>query len=1020
MLSNNRQVSSTISQPLVGIFSNDDLTMPLKLEQPFGSLEAVSSRHKEDNSEKLDKEVKSDKINGQFSSIVDFNGNGNSTKIENANDKNLQNHAREAKFIPAELGDKNFSKKASKTSTYRLTKSSENLKTSAQNLNAKEAKMQSDRVSSDRLVMHLKFEETSGIQATDSSPYGKNRGELRNGATFKKIDGSFGGVVSFDGVNDYLRVGDSHNINTGTYAKRTLSLWFKVDDKNIADRKQVIYEEGGRARGLNIYVHNGRLYVGAWNNPASESNWKGTYLSTNTISSNKWHHVTVVLNAKEGSPTLQAGALTAYLDGSKFGTGQGSQLWSHSDDIGIGAINQGTQFHDGDVQGTGTNAFKGSIDDVRVYNRVLTDKEIATLANHQSSGNTSMTPQSASTNSTTNTPPVAKADKATTTEDKQITLSATKLLENDRDANGDLLKITGVSNTTNGTAALDKNGNITFTPKNNFIGDASFQYTVSDGRGGTAKATVTVSVLAQPEPASSSVVSIGTNLSGIADWSTQMPFLDAFKSSRSWFTQNKSTWDTKEANKLDLDKNGWVKSLPNADSGSKYTSVGTLLFRDKGGRYPGGQYVVLYEGQGTIEYGFDAKKNSTASRPGRDVIDVTPSNEGIWLKITATDPNKTGNYLRNIRVVPIDYEKTYQSQIFNPKFIEKVDDFSAFRFMDWMKTNNSSQSHWSDRPTLQTARYSTHGTPVEVMVELANQTDTDPWFTMPHLASDEYVTNFASYVKNHLEPERKVYVEYSNEVWNKDFQQSQWALQQGKKEWGGSGDSDTVMRLNWYSKRTTEITQIWDRVFGEDKARVIGVMGAQAANIGVAQQVISYDWTDKPLSHQAYGIDAIAIAPYIGYYLGAPENASQIASWTRDSDGGRKKLFDEIIQGGVLSGGPKGGALQQSYDGMKAHIDLARKENLQLIAYEGGQHLAGFKGVEDNAAITKLFIEANRDPRMGDVYRQYLQKWFELGGGTFMNFVDIGQPSKWGSWGLLEHVEQNGSPKYDAIMDIIH
>ncbi len=44
-------------------------------------------------------------------------------------------------------------------------------------------------------------------------------------------------------------------------------------------------------------------------------------------------------------------------------------------------------------------------------------------------------------------------------------------------------------------------------------------------------------------------------------------------------------------------------------------------------------------------------------------------------------------------------------------------------------------------------------------------------------------------------------------------------------------------------------------------------MGAQAANIGVAQQVISYDWTDKPLSHQAYGIDAIAIAPYIGYYL---------------------------------------------------------------------------------------------------------------------------------------------------------
>jgi hypothetical protein len=1015
MIFNNQQVSSTISQPLVGTFPNDDLTMPFKLEPAFGSLGAVSSRYDEDNSEKLDKKIKSDKINGRFPSNADSNGNGNSTKIEKASDTNPKNPAKEAKFLQAELDDKNFSKDASETSTHRLTSSSKNLKMSAQNLNAKEAKMQSDRVSSDRLVMHLKFEETSGTQATDSSPYEKNRGELRNGATFKKIGTTFGSVVNFDGTNDYIGVSDSNSINTGTYAKRTLSLWFKVDDKNISDRKQVIYEEGGNARGLNIYVHNGRLYVGAWNNPASESNWRGTYLSTNTISSNKWHQVTVVLNAKEGAKNLQAGALTAYLDGTKFGTGQGSQLWSHSDDIGIGAINQGTQFHDGDVQGTGTNAFKGSIDDVRVYNRVLTEEEIAILAN-KSSEVSSVTPQAASTN----TLPVAEADKVTTTKDKQITLSASKLLENDRDADGDLLKITGVSNATNGTATLDKNNNITFAPKDNFVGDASFQYTVNDGRGGAAKATVTVSVLAQPELASSSVVRIGTNLASIADWSTQMPFLDAFKSSRSWFTQSKSTWDTKEANKLDLDKNGWVKSLPNPGSGSQYNSVGTLLFRDKGGRYPGGQYIVLYEGQGTIEYGFDAKKNSSASRSGRDVIDVTPSNNGIWLKITATDPNKTGNYLRNIRVVPIDYEKTYQSKIFNPEFIEKVDDFSAFRFMNWTNTNNSTQSQWSDRPTLQTARYSTRGTPVEVTVELANQTDTEPWFTMPHMATNEYVTNFANYVKNHLESGRKVYVEYSNEVWNKDFQQSQWALQQGKKEWGGSGDSDTVMRLNWYSKRTTEITQIWDRVFGADKERVIGVIGAQAANIGVAEQVISYDWTDKPLSHQAYGIDAIAIAPYIGYYLGTPGNASKVANWTHDKDGGLKKLFDEITQGGVLSGGPKGGALQQSYNGMKAHIDLARKENLQVVAYEGGQHLVGVNGVEDNAAITKLFTEANRDPRMGNVYKQYFQKWFELGGGTFVNFNDIGQSSKWGSWGLLEHVEQNSSPKYDAVMDLIN
>ncbi|PSO61827.1 MAG: cellulose-binding protein, partial [Cyanobacteria bacterium QH_2_48_84] len=165
---------------------------------------------------------------------------------------------------------------------------------------------------------------------------------------------------------------------------------------------------------------------------------------------------------------------------------------------------------------------------------------------------------------------------------------------------------------------------------------------------------------------------LGTNLSGIYDWSTEMPFLNAFKSSRKWMTQAKGSWGTNEGNKLNLDENGWVKSLPSSEDSAEYTYVGTLLRREIGGHYPGGKYVVLYDGKGDLEYGFDANKNGAQSTPGRDVIEVTPSNAGIHLKITSTDPNKTGNYIRNIRVVPAEYEKTYQSQIFNPKFIDKI------------------------------------------------------------------------------------------------------------------------------------------------------------------------------------------------------------------------------------------------------------------------------------------------------------------------------------------------------------
>lgn len=53
---------------------------------------------------------------------------------------------------------------------------------------------------------------------------------------------------------------------------------------------------------------------------------------------------------------------------------------------------------------------------------------------------------------------------------------------------------------------------------------------------------------------------------------------------------------------------------------------------------------------------------------------------------------------------------------------------------------------------------------MEAMLDLANRLDADPWFCIPHLADDDFVRRFAELVKQRLEPERSVYVEYSNEV----------------------------------------------------------------------------------------------------------------------------------------------------------------------------------------------------------------------------------------------------------------
>src|SRR4028119_431931 len=93
----------------------------------------------------------------------------------------------------------------------------------------------------------------------------------------------------------------------------------------------------------------------------------------------------------------------------------------------------------------------------------------------------------------TNQPPVANPDSATTAQNTAVTIAASTLLANDTDANGDRLSLTGVSNPVNGSVTFS-NSNVIFTPTTNFTGNASFNYSISDGFGGTSSALVSVAV----------------------------------------------------------------------------------------------------------------------------------------------------------------------------------------------------------------------------------------------------------------------------------------------------------------------------------------------------------------------------------------------------------------------------------------------------------------------------------------------------------------------------------------------
>ena len=94
-----------------------------------------------------------------------------------------------------------------------------------------------------------------------------------------------------------------------------------------------------------------------------------------------------------------------------------------------------------------------------------------------------------------NTPPTAANDTGFGTDhDAVLTIDAALLLANDSDADADTLTIQSVTAGVGGTVALDGQGHVVFTPTEGFAGEASFSYVVSDGKGGTATATVAVTV----------------------------------------------------------------------------------------------------------------------------------------------------------------------------------------------------------------------------------------------------------------------------------------------------------------------------------------------------------------------------------------------------------------------------------------------------------------------------------------------------------------------------------------------
>ena len=96
-----------------------------------------------------------------------------------------------------------------------------------------------------------------------------------------------------------------------------------------------------------------------------------------------------------------------------------------------------------------------------------------------------------------NDPPVAGHDTATTDEDTAVTIA---VLANDSDVDDATLSISATTPPAHGSATVNADGTITYTPFPDYNGSDSFTYTVTDGNGGSATATVNITVTSVNDP----------------------------------------------------------------------------------------------------------------------------------------------------------------------------------------------------------------------------------------------------------------------------------------------------------------------------------------------------------------------------------------------------------------------------------------------------------------------------------------------------------------------------------------
>lgn len=526
--------------------------------------------------------------------------------------------------------------------------------------------------------------------------------------------------------------------------------------------------------------------------------------------------------------------------------------------------------------------------------------------------------------------------------------------------------------------------------------------------------------LQKPDIAATPWAGVGFGLAGLADWSTAQPLMNRFKGARLWAGHAEGRdWAFYQSGDLiangHLDAHYNILSLPEG-----VDELGTCIFTEApaGMTHLAGSYRLTWTGRATVTVNCPATTVSanelTLTYAPPLMLEVRVGN------IDPRDPPKDFVLLHSRDIAA--YEAGAQ---FCPVWLSVLGDVAQLRFMDWMGTNGSAQEDWQNRPHPADQFWTVRGAPLEVMVDLCNVTGKSGWFCIPHKANDGYITQFATYLRDHFTGPGLILFEYSNEFWNwsGSFSQTYWLEEQAiAAGWGSGGDQWMQMGGAKFANMARLINGLFEgHALAAQKRIVFSGFTVERAALSAPLWLADNPGEPAPATY----VEAYATTGYIDGGLGFEDNAADIVALIGRSAAMAVKVAD--AQG--LSGAAREAwlarhrfdyasaqalqsmlgrdiGLSEPNTGLEGvvehwiyHRDIADSLGVPFIMYEGGTHVLIPPSLQDDAEAVAFYMHFNYSAEMAELYQAAHDEWVGVRGLRYNYFTECEGPGIYGFWG---------------------